>query len=146
MSQQGWKLEGKVSSDDVKFTRKQRTSKYDVVVNAIMQAKPNEYIVLDLSPEKDPKGAAQRIAVAVRKCAEGKIDGKIRSRYDDKSKKLFLKEEDEATAEARAAARAASKQEGDEAEDLEETAPPAASNGSTVRRGRKKAEKAQATA
>jgi len=88
------KLEGTVKAADVKITRSPRTSKYDTIVHAIQQLKPGENVVVSLIDEEDPKSAAQRIAVAVRKCAEGKIDCKIKSRFDKKDSRLLLWESD----------------------------------------------------
>jgi hypothetical protein len=126
-----WKLVGKVSQDEVTFHRKPRTSKYDTVVQAIAQAKPGEMIVLDLDGEEDPQSAAQRIAVAVRKCAEGHIEGKIRSRFDAAKKKIFLWEQDEAAAKPPKA----KKLEGAEA-----------ANGTSKKTGRKPKSETNATA
>lgn len=93
------KLIGKTTRESLQVTRKPRESKYKHVVSAIAQAKEGEAIIVDLSDEKNVKSAAQRVAVAVRKCAVGVIEGKIRSRFDEASKKIFLWEDANEAAE-----------------------------------------------
>nr|BCX00283.1 MAG: hypothetical protein KatS3mg041_0329 [Bacteroidota bacterium] len=83
-------IEGRIARSQIPMTRASRISKYVEILQALKQLNADEALMIDVSDERNPRSAAQRIASTVRRYAKGEITGKIKSRFDANRKKVYL--------------------------------------------------------